>query len=215
MSRDYGYESSRRVDRPDRPDRHDRHDRHNEEGRPQGIEWLSLGLGLAGAATIAFAYAIPALGPGSATLQYLLIQGGLWPICGLAWFVAWPQVRWPEKKGAAFSRLMTFASVFALLQLAWWVHAEYRLGAVALIPVALFLALLGLNWQPRSDGWAIWMWRAFYMAPAFVSLLCVLWLSMPWPKPVAEVRQIMAGDLSSGIRGVLRWIGHHVLHLQM
>lgn len=192
------------------PDGHD-----GNVDRPKGMEWLSLGLGLAGAATIAFAYAIPVLGPPAGTMQYLLIQGGLQPLTGLAWFVAWPQVRWPDKHGSAGSRLITFASVFVLLQLAWWVRADYRLGALALIPPALMLTMLGINWQPRSDRWAVWLWRVFYLFPAFVSILCVLWLVMPWPKPVSEVRQIMAGDLGGGLKGVLRWIGHHVLHLQM
>ena len=186
--------------------------RDDDDQSAKGIEWLSLGLGLAGAAAIAFAWAIPAFGPGSATFQYLLIQGGLWPLTGLAWFVAWPQVRWPEKKNAALSRLVTMASVFALLQLAWWVRTDYRLGALGLLPPALCLAMVGINWQPRSDRWALWLWRVLFLAPAFVSLLCVLWLAMPWPKPVVEVRQIMAGDLRGGVLGVLRWIGRHVLH---
>lgn len=204
-------EAAKRQLYGDRGDRERRDDDDPNDERPRGIEWLSLALGLAGAAAIGFSLAMPELGPSAPMYQYLLVQGGLQPLSGLAWFIAWPQVAWPEKKNAAVSRMITFATALVLLQIAFFVRKDFRVGAIALLPPSLCLLMLGINWQTRSDRWAIWLWRLTFLLPAFVSLLCVLWLAMPWPKPVVEARQMMNGDLWGGLVGILRWILHHVV----
>lgn len=187
------------------------------EENKRGVQWLSLAFGLAGAAAIMFATAIQQMGfsPASSTLYTLMVLGGIWPLSGLVWFVIWPQILWPDRKEQSLGRMIAMMTTVGLIALAWAVHKDYLLASLALVvPICTMVALV-VNWQPRSDAWALWAWRIFFMVPALIALFCCLWLGMPWPKPVAEVRQMMAGDFWGGLRGVGKWILRYVFHFDV